>query len=83
MTMRTKSTQNMKTTKTKATQRQWRTTLAGNKTLRWFLLSSGVLFATGLLKLLSLHQEIQFFAFPDPRLSFFNNWQITALAGAV
>lgn len=74
--MRTKPIQNMKTTKTKAARRQWRTTLAGDKTLRWFLLGSGVLLATGLLKLLSRRQEIQFFAFPDPRLSFLNNRQI-------
>ena len=52
--MRTRPTQNMKTTKTKATQQQWLTTLAGDKTLRWFLRASRVLFATGLLKLLSL-----------------------------
>ena len=60
------------------------TTLPGDITLRWFLLGSGVLlFAAGLLKLLSLRQEIKFFSFVDPVLLFLNNWQITALAGTV
>ncbi len=40
-----------------------------------------MLFATGLLKLLSLRQEILFFTFADPVLPFLTNWQITALTG--
>ncbi len=83
MTVQTKPTRNLKTTTTKATPRQWRTTWAGNKTLRWLLLGSGVLLIPGLLKLLSLRPEIQFLVFLNPRLPFLNNWQITALAGAV
>ena len=41
-----------------------------------------VLFALGVLKLIGLGQEIKFFTFPDPLLSFLNNWQ-TSLGSAL
>ena len=47
-----------------------------DKSLLWFLQLTGVvLFALGVLKLLGLGPEIKFFTFPDPLLSFANNWQ--------
>lgn len=60
--MQTKPTQNMETKNYAKAMASMLTTLPGDITLRWFLLGSGVLlFAAGLLKLLSLRQEIKFF----------------------
>ena len=54
-----------------------------DKSLLWFLRLTGVvLFALGVLKLIGLGQEIKFFTFPDPLLSFANNWQ-TSLGSAL
>ena len=45
-----------------------------SKSLLWFLrFVEAVLFTVGVLKWIGLRQEIKFFTFPDPLLSFLNN----------
>ena len=54
-----------------------------DKSLLWFLRLTGMVsFALGVLKFIGLGQEIKFFPFPAPLLSFLNNWQ-TSLGSAL
>ena len=47
---------------------------SSSKSLLWFLrFAEAVLFTVGVLKWIGLRQEIKFFTFPDPLLSFLNN----------